>query len=183
MKGVVPLACGHLYHVYAKQQSHPLFANESDYAVFMQRYIATVEPAAVTYAYCLLPDHLHLLIRIRPLHAQPISSTARLTQLFEPLGVRLPFSVYIVEENPALLVPFLCYLHQNPALHGHCANFRDWRWSSYRAILSCGTTRIPRDEILTWFLGRDWFEDRHWETIHEAPISHLIKDEWHLPRP
>lgn len=55
-----------VYHVYNHANgSEHLFREEENYRYFLQRYGDYIYPVAVTYAYCLMPNHLHLMIRTR----------------------------------------------------------------------------------------------------------------------
>lgn len=45
--------------------SEDLFRGGENYRCFLHRYGDYIDPVATTYAYCLLPNHLHLMIRIR----------------------------------------------------------------------------------------------------------------------
>lgn len=55
-----------IYHVYTHANgSENLFRAEENYRYFLQRYGDYIDPVAATYAYCLMPNHLHLMIRIR----------------------------------------------------------------------------------------------------------------------
>ena len=57
---------GKYYHVYNRAKNgDPLFEDEEAYRFFLKLYQAHICPIAETYAYCLLSDHLHFLIRIR----------------------------------------------------------------------------------------------------------------------
>ncbi len=60
------LEAEHVYHVYTHANgSENLFREEENYRYFLQRYGNYIDPVATTYAYCLMPNHLHLMIRIR----------------------------------------------------------------------------------------------------------------------
>ena len=53
------------YHVYQRSNNNEdLFVEEGDYARFLALYERPIPPVAGTYAYCLLPNHVHLLVRI-----------------------------------------------------------------------------------------------------------------------
>lgn len=55
-----------VYHVYTHANgSENLFRSEDNYRYFLERYGDHIYPVATTYAYCLMPNHLHLMIRIR----------------------------------------------------------------------------------------------------------------------
>ena len=62
----VPFVPGHYYHLYNHAIGDDnLFREPDNYRYFMDRYAAYVPPIANTYAYCLMPNHFHLLVRIR----------------------------------------------------------------------------------------------------------------------
>ena len=42
-----------------------MFRNNENYAYFLRRYNKYIEPIVKTYAYCLMPNHFHLLVRVR----------------------------------------------------------------------------------------------------------------------
>ncbi len=57
---------GTVHHVYTHANgSENLFRSEENYRYFLERYGDHIYPVATTYAYCLMPNHLHLMIRIR----------------------------------------------------------------------------------------------------------------------
>jgi REP element-mobilizing transposase RayT len=43
-----------------------LFREDENYAFFLDKYKKYIAPITVTYAYCLMPNHFHFLIQIRP---------------------------------------------------------------------------------------------------------------------
>ena len=57
---------GLLYHIYNKVVTgEKLFKKDEDYWQFMKRYAKYFSPYFVTYAYCLIPNHFHFLIRVK----------------------------------------------------------------------------------------------------------------------
>jgi putative transposase len=55
-----------IYHVYTHVNGFEnLFINESNYLYFLSKYSHYIYPIAETFAYCLMPNHLHLMIEIR----------------------------------------------------------------------------------------------------------------------
>ena len=55
-----------MYHIYNHANGNDnLFRNEENYAYFLKRYAYFIHPIAKTYAYCLMPNHFHLLVKIR----------------------------------------------------------------------------------------------------------------------
>jgi putative transposase len=63
------------------------------------------------------------------------------------------------------------YIHANPVHHGYCTSVEDWNFSSYNTIIGNQLTQLPKDEILTWFGGREAFIK-----FHGQPIIRKFKD-------
>lgn len=54
------------YHIYNHAIGDDnLFRNNQNYLYFLKRYADFIHPIAKTYAYCLMPNHFHLLVKIR----------------------------------------------------------------------------------------------------------------------
>jgi putative transposase len=55
-----------VYHVYTHANGFEnLFNSEENYRFFLKKYAHHIIPIAETYAYCLMPNHIHFMIRIR----------------------------------------------------------------------------------------------------------------------
>ena len=79
-----PLTEGQFYHVYNRET---LFHTAENYRYFMQQYVHHIEPVAVTYAYCLLPNHFHLLVYVRTVEDQKrwlFSQGCQLSENWQP---------------------------------------------------------------------------------------------------
>jgi len=62
----IPLQAGHTYHIWAHANgSENLFRSEDNYNYFLGRYRHHVHPIVDTFAYCLMPNHLHLMVRVK----------------------------------------------------------------------------------------------------------------------
>jgi putative transposase len=62
----IPLQFGAHYHVFNRGNNREnLFFEERNYRHFLRLYAKYVLPVVDTYAYCLLPNHFHLLIRVK----------------------------------------------------------------------------------------------------------------------
>ena len=95
MSKPIPLEYGKYYHIYSRGINRcNIFYQKRNYPFFMQRYVRYVEPIADTYAYCLLYNHFHLLVRVRTVEEQEawfalnrtlgVSETPRVSIAFEP---------------------------------------------------------------------------------------------------
>jgi putative transposase len=63
---IEPLQPDSFYHIYNRGiNGENIFKEERNYSYFLQRYAHHVEPFAETYAYCLLKNHFHILIKTR----------------------------------------------------------------------------------------------------------------------
>jgi len=63
-----PLLPNHYYHIYNHAVGNEnLFRKKDNYAYFLQKYTQYIHPVAQTFAYCLMPNHFHFLIKIRSL--------------------------------------------------------------------------------------------------------------------
>ncbi len=191
-----PLEQGEFYHVYNRAVGGgQLFLSDENCRFFMQQYTKYLTPVAETYAYALLGNHFHFLIRIRDEFraAQPaLSNFGSLTKLQEPVAAaqdmtpsgqfkrlfqsyslafnkqqgrtgtlfETPFKRAHVQSQQ-YLVQLVYYIHANPQAHGLTEDFRDWRWSSFRAIASDGDTQLERMTVLSWFGDRENFLAAH----------------------
>lgn len=77
-----PLIPSQIYHIYNHANGYEnIFREEKNYPFFLEKYKKHISPIAETFAYCLLPNHFHLLIKIRQidelLSSEPASSEIR----------------------------------------------------------------------------------------------------------
>jgi REP element-mobilizing transposase RayT len=194
-----PLRCGQYYHIYNRGNSGEiLFREGRNYAYYLTLYDKYIQPVAETYAYCLMSNHFHLLVRIKDKDCQSSedwqsSPTSLTSRAFATL-----FSTYTKAFNKAYRrtgslfeKPFrrkridsdrhftylVVYIHRNPQKHGLVKDFRDWPHSSYGAMLSDEPSHIRRLDVLGWFDGRASFEAAHTALLDESVIEPLIPDD------
>jgi len=68
----IPLQYGLYYHIYNRGNNREnIFLEERNYRYFLQLYLKYIEPIAWTFAYCLLRNHFHFLVRIKDLTGDP----------------------------------------------------------------------------------------------------------------
>ncbi len=54
------------YHIYNRANGNEnLFRNDKNYHYFLQQWAKYTSPIAETYAYCLMPNHFHFLVKLR----------------------------------------------------------------------------------------------------------------------
>lgn len=188
MSTAIPLHEEQFYHVYNRGNGgERLFREGRNYAYFLRLYARYVEPVAETFAYCLLSNHFHLLVRIRP---EPPSDPSRafanffstytkaFNRAYDRTGslFQKPFRRVRVDDD-RYLSHLVVYIHRNPQQHGLVADFRTWPHSSYRTLLSTRETRLRREAVLGWFGGRDGFVAAHRMAVDEGLIEALVGEE------
>ena len=189
-----PLLYNTYYHIYNRGNNREnIFVSKENYRYFLKLYAAHIEPVADTYAYCLLKNHFHVLVRIK--EEQNLSGSPRTpNQAFSNL-----FNAYakafnkVYQRTGALFQrPFgrirvtsdmyfrrlVTYIHQNPQKHGFVTDFRDWPYSSYHAHLSDKATHLQRRAVLAWFDGSKNFVMSHQSAVDEQPIQALISEDF-----
>jgi len=70
------------------------------------------------------------------------------------------------------------YIHFNPQKHGFVADFKQYPYSSYHALVTEKPTQLCRTEALQWFQGRDNFIHIHDILCDEAAIRHLVQEDF-----
>jgi len=64
-------------------------------------------------------------------------------------------------ENEAHFTQLVFYIHNNPTHHKLVSNFRNYKWSSYKSLVSDKPTTLQRSEVLDWFGGVEAFVEFH----------------------
>ena len=192
------LEYGRYYHIFNRGINREnIFFEERNYHYFLDLYAKYIEPIAETYAYCLLGNHFHLLVRIRTEEEQKTFQVLKTWKVLSPTQqFSNLFNAYAKAINKAYnrtgglfqerfgripvtsdeyFVHLIHYIHFNPQKHGFVTDFRDYPWSSYSALASNRPTKLKRDEILTWFNGREMFKS-HNELVDEKGIAKLIQE-------
>ena len=69
------LNAGYFYHIYNRGNNREnLFYKQENYIYFLKKYDYYLNDFLGTYAYCLLPNHFHLLVRIKEVKSDAIPS-------------------------------------------------------------------------------------------------------------
>jgi putative transposase len=212
-----PLQYGHLYHIYNRgNNGENLFVQQRNYSYFLQLYANHIQPIAETYAYCLLPNHFHVAIRIyteeeqiclflknRQISTENRQISTENRQIFTPTPPSRAFKNLFIAyarafnkatrrtgvlfETPfgrkpvnsqGYLLTLITYIHHNPQKHGFVANFREWPWSSYGAILSSKPTKLNRNDVLDWYNGRSQFIAAHNAEPDRKLMAPLLMEDW-----
>lgn len=188
------------YHIYNHANGNEnLFKEEENFRYFLQQWDKYISPIADTYAYCLMPNHIHFLIRVLP--EEEIKSNVPTFGKFQTFQKLISkqfanlFSSYTqafnkrYERRGSLFVPnfkrkeitsenylktLVCYIHRNPVHHGFCTELDEWKFSSYHAYLSNGSSKINRSYILNQFEDKNNFIATHLQAIEHLEVDYFI---------
>ena len=200
MQKSIPLEPGKYYHIYNRGNNREnIFFEERNYVYFMQLYAKYIEPVADTFAYCLMRNHFHLLVRIKTrrvsenppglesLDARAVgqqfnnlfnSYAKAINKAYQRTGSLFQKRFGRIEvTSDRYFLALINYIHRNPQKHGFVSDFRDYPYSSYHAMLSTKPTRLQREEVLEWSGGTAHFEEFHQVSAETKPIEHLIVDD------
>ena len=198
----VPLQYGKYYHIFNRGNNQEnIFIEERNYRYLLRLHARHIMPVADTYAYCLLRNHFHFLVRIKTVEEQDLTGFENLSGLPRKPSQQFSnlFNAYakafnktyhrtgtlfqrpfgrIEVTSDSYFMQLVTYIHQNPQKHGFVSDFRTWPYSSYQALLSTNPTRLQRDDVLAWFKGMDHFEDVHRYEVDERKIAPLVPDDF-----
>jgi len=180
MQQIEPLLPDNFYHIYNNgMASRDLFYTSDNYEYFLDLYSQFIHPIAETYAWVLMKNHFHLLVKIKEvIEIEGIKTpTARPSQQFSKLfnsyaqsiNKRLgchgalferPFKRKLIEHEE-YLKNVLLYIHNNPVFHGFCDYAMDYPWSSYLTCMSRKPTKLKRDTVMEWFGNEEQFKTMH----------------------
>jgi putative transposase len=178
-----------IYHVYNRGNNRQLiFFERENYLHFLRlvRQHLIIRNIEIL-AYCLMPNHYHLLVRLREtdlsagMKGLSLAYTKAINKRFERVGSLFQgrFQAIHVTE-PAYLVHLVKYIHLNPVKAGLVQSAGDWEFSSYQEYAGLRNGTLPNMEILKSQLisadeYRSFLED---ESLSASPqIRGLMLDE------
>ncbi len=165
-----PYLPGHFYHFYNRGAHRaPIFREPDNYLFVLKKMKHYCRALALTpIAYCLMPNHYHLLIRQDGEHPARLliqrvfnSYTKAFNKRYGLSGTLFEdnYKVKMVQEEPYLL--HLCrYIHANPVKHGLVSDVAHWPYSNYLEWVGerCGTL-VDRDFVQQLFPSPQSYRD------------------------
>jgi len=156
----------HYYHIYNRGiNGENIFISDDNKKYFLKLLSKYLFTKISVFAYCLMDNHYHLIIRIDSKAKNVIQGFSNLFNayakafnkqnnrtgsLFEKHFKRIKL------ENEDYLKQLILYVHLNPRHHLNI-DYKDFEFSSYMAILSTKITKVKREEILKIFGDIDNF--------------------------
>lgn len=191
---------GRFYHIYNRGVNGTnLFYNRGNYEFFLHRYASHLSPLVETYAYCLLPNHFHLLVRIREktdrdvphlenvehIPTREIHTSDAFRHFFTSYSKSInaeqkrhgslfekPFRRKLISDT-SYLTNLVFYIHANPQLHHISNDFRKYSWSSYERMLRNQPSKLEKVQVLQWFDSAENYVAFHDQKI-ETAIAHEL---------
>lgn len=192
----IPIEPDKFYHIWNRGNNREnLFYTSANYEYFLRLYDQFLDPVAETYAFCLLPNHFHLLIRTKSfITVSPSGETSKksnpVSKAFQRFFTSYSQAINIQEKrtgslfqkpfkrlevnNPKYFAALVHYIHANPQKHRIIDDFRHYPWSSYQRIIKSRPSKLRKEEVLEWFKNRNNYLDYHANTIDLNEIRHLI---------
>ena len=190
-----PLQPGCYYHIFNRGNNREnIFIEGRNYDYFINLYVRYIQSVTDTYAYCLMRNHFHLLVRVKDeRETLKVSKTFRVfadasqafSNLFNAYAKAInkaygrtgslfehPFGREVVASD-SYFARLVLYIHYNPQKHGFVNDFRSWPYSSYKTILSTAPTFLQREDVLEWFGGRQGFKTFHQNEAYENNLNGL----------
>lgn len=147
------------YHIFNHANGdEDLFREPENYRYFLQQYYKHINNIAGTYCYCLMPNHFHLLVRIKAKEAitthlpgfknlEGVAASNLLSKQFSNFfnGYSKAFNKKYERRGSLFLKNFtkkeilqkdyllavILYIHLNPVKHAFTHHPADWKWTSY----------------------------------------------------
>lgn len=208
MKHPPPLEHDKYYHIYNRGiNSCTLFREHDNFERFIRLYNEYIPPIAETFAWVLMKNHFHFLVRIlsedeigymKPKEDKkhiiyPKKKKYNPTQQFGNL-----FNAYAKSYNKKYKrtgslfeSPFrrihvnddtyfkqlVFYIHNNPVHHGLCNNMADYPWSSYLSIISVKSEHPACNNVIGWFNSQSEFIEFHQGKQDGKVVEKMMKED------
>jgi putative transposase len=145
--------CDHLYKR-GNNYSDIFVERENDVYFLHQLRKYLIEVAGIV-AYCLMPDHYHLLIHLngddlsRPMQGLALSYTKAINKRYGRVGALFQgrFKAIHVDRDEYLL-HLSRYIHLNPVMAGRVQRADAWELSSYREYIGVRSGTLPKPDIV-----------------------------------
>jgi putative transposase len=192
-----PLEHENYYHIYNHAVGgRKLFKESENYRYFLHLYNKYIGDIADVFAWVLMPNHFHFLVRLKPepphlTGLKDLSGVAKPHQCFSNFfnaytkafnkryGCRgamfeRPFRRKLIDSE-FYLKQLILYIHNNPVHHGFLAKPEDYEWSSYSEILSNSPAFVMRETVV------DLFDDIHnFKAVHKLFANSILDERFAL---
>ena len=203
MQQIETLTAGNYYHIYNRGiNSCNLFKEPDNYEYFLSLYDKYISSVADTFAWVLMPNHFHFLIRVKedaeietlppdrvpnPVGGAKSNASLQFSKLFNSYAQAFnkrtgrhgslferPFKRKIIE-NEWYWKQLILYIHNNPVHHGFCSHPLEYPYSSYLTCVSVKPTKLNRDRVIGWFDDQANFKYLHNQKVEVEKIEQMLE--------
>lgn len=190
MKGLEKFEPDTFYHIVNHSIGNEnLFRTNENYRYFLKRYSEHIPSVCDSFAYCLMPNHIHFLIKTHSegkLKCHPKYNGDNHKVIMQPFsnllngyakaynkmydrkgGLWMDFTKRFKIESDNYLTKVINYIHQNPVKHGFVGDAHEWTFSSFNTVISTKTTLLRRNDVINWFGNKEEFLRFH----HEGKVD------------
>ena len=182
---------GVVYHVFNRRNNkEDIFKEEKNYMYFLSLLQKYVMPVAEIYAYCLMKNHFHLVVRIKDADLledkykkKPYlgfsnlfnAYTKSINKMYNRTGSLFQEHLHRKRvEDDEYLMQLIAYVHLNPVKHEFTDDFKNYRYSSYKAYVSAKPTNVICDYVMSLFGDIANFE--YWHNLNKLKIEDTVED-------
>ena len=179
---------GKYYHVYNRgNNSEPIFFEPANMKYFMKLTHKYMGPIAQIYAYCLLKNHFHLLLKIddekewrtdklsystieKPKLISPEKQISNLFNAYtQAINKRVGRTGKLFEgsykskeiDSDEYFIESIIYIHNNPVKHNITKSAQEYAHSSFNSYLTIEKPNKGQEEVLKIFGGLENFITAH----------------------
>lgn len=180
----IPNEVDSIYHIYNRGvNKQAIFFSNKNYEYFIYKMAYHFQERAVILAYCLMPNHYHLLVRItredfvnNGLKPFLIAYTRAINIEQDRVGPLFQGHYQSnLLDNDTYLLECVKYIHLNPVKAKLVENPQDWKYSSYKLYLSNNqNTIIDPTFVMRFFDTREEFIEFSESDIEHSDSSRFI---------
>ncbi len=183
----VPLEPEYYYHIYNRgNDGCNIFFIDSNYKYFIKKFDKFLGDILDVYSYCLLPNHFHFLIRVKPEN----EILKYLDRNRKSISLKYDISKVVSEQFRRFFISYskainsqegrtgslfqknfkrvkistenyfnqlIIYIHTNPTKHGITQDFENYPYSSYQKIISNKISKLKKKYVLERFENKENF--------------------------
>lgn len=153
----IPLETGNFYHIYNRGNNRQIIFFERENYIYFLRLIREhlIKNSVDIIAYCLMPNHYHLLVYLRDenlsdsMKSLSLSYTKAINKRFNRSGVLFQGrfqSIHISQTD--YLINLSQYIHLNPVKASLVRQPEEWEFSSYLEYAGLRKGTIPKIEYI-----------------------------------
>ena len=200
MNYFIPLEAEGVYHIFNHANGwDDFYCDANNCAYFLKKLRFHLWPVIDIYAYNLLPNHFHLIVRVKSETEIIVGSRqwCRFLRIpFKKLSPNQQFSnffngytkamnkVYrrqgslfkknykrVLIEDDDHLRHAIAYVHTNAEKHNLIQDFRNWEFSSYPKIICDKPTYLLRGEVISLYGGFNNFKIYHKNFLYNRNVA------------